>query len=740
MSRHERKRRRARSKGGPGRFIFLTLGVAFLVVAGGICGVVAWGISVYDDGPNLSELKPLSKGAVSTVYASDGKTKLGTIQYDVLRTPLPASQIPDVMRNATVAIEDKRFFQHSGVDYEGVARAAFKNVTTGKTAQGGSTLEMQLIRNLYQPDTSKTIERKIREAKLADQLEKKHPGVTGKDWILNKYLNVVPYGTVGGQEAIGVAGAARVFFDKKASQLTLPQAALLAGLPQAPSEYNPFTDKKIAKVRRNQVLKAMYKQHFISYADAIAAMKAPLGTKRNSYYKQRHEAYFFDYVKQQLINTYGAARVTRGGMKIYTTIDLKMQKLARHSIYNRLNQPGDPSAAIVSIDPHTGYIRAMASSGKYAESKFNLATQARRQPGSTFKVMVLMTALRQNIDINKTTYDSKPLDFFDAQTGTQIKVTTDDHSYSGRTTLFEGLVKSDNTVYQQLDLDMGPQNVRKTAYDMGITSHLDAYPAEGLGGLTHGVTPLEMTRAYTTINTGGWRIRPVSVKKVVFPGGKVDKRMAEQHRTKIFTDGQTAEARSAMEANVARGTGTAAQLSGCQAAGKTGTTSNFTDAWFDGFTPNLTTAVWVGYPKETTSMTDVPGYGTMFGGDAPAEIWHDFMQEAAVPTCGTWAPIKEPFSGHEYLGHYATSGAPGGGDDPEAKDDGQSTDGNGDSTDTTGDTTGAGGNDQYAAPPQGEPKVPDPPKTPSVPDTGNGGGGNGDGGGANDGGGTGTNR
>jgi len=721
MSHRQRISRQARNKPGPGRFIFLTIGLFATVGLLAACGAVAWVLSVSASAPDLRELKPAKKGAVSIVYAADGSI-LARLSSDVLRTPLKQAQIPELMKEATVAVEDKRFYKHDGVDYEGVIRAAIKNVTTGKTVQGGSTLEMQLIRNLYGQSNKKTIERKIREAKLAQELEKEHPGRKGKEWILATYLNDVPYGTVNGKEAIGIAAASRVFFDKAAKDLTLPEAALLAGLPQAPSEYNPFDNANAARTRRNDVLQRMADQKLITRSEAAKASQAKLGVVANNFYKKRHEAYFVDYVKSELVKEYGRRRVEQGGLKIYTTINRKLQNVARSAIRSRLPYPDDPSAALVSIDPRNGHIKAMASSSKYTQSKFNLASQARRQPGSTFKVIVLMAALRQGVDINETTYDSKPLDFFDSGTGTQIKVSTDDHSYSGATTLFEGLVKSDNTVYQQLDLDVGPREVTKTAHDMGISSHLDSYPAEGLGGLTVGVTPLEMTRAYTTINTGGYRIKPVAITKVVFPGGRVDEKIGRPGRKKIFTDGQAAEARKAMEANVQRGTGTNAQI-GCPAAGKTGTTSSFTDAWFDGFTPNLNTAVWVGYPNATTSMTNVNGYGTMFGGDAPALIWHDFMQTATAGDCGDWKPVTEPFESHPFFGHYASTGAPGGGEDPNAT----YTDQNGDSTDTGNgnDTTKKNGDtnlnpDAYAGPKQPQPDVkpsPDPPPEQTVPDT-----------------------
>ena len=629
---------------------------AFIAVLGGF-GYLA---SVASSAPKLSELKPSEQGATSTVYAVDG-TRLGFIQGDVLRTPIDEAAMTDEMRNATVAIEDRRFFKHNGVDYEGVVRAAVKNVSSGATVQGGSTLTMQLVRNLFKGNKERTITRKIREAKLATDLESKHPGAAGKRWILTEYLNNVPYGTVGGQTAVGVGAAARVFFDKPANKLTLAESALLAGLPQAPSQYNPFLAPELARQRRNQVLNQMADEGYISEAQKVSAQQQPLGVKGNSYYAQRREGYFFDYVRNELINRYGAERVRAGGMKVYTTVDLKLQQAARNAIAGQLGYPGAPSSAVVSIDPESGYIKAMASSGDYSASKFNLASQGKRQPGSTFKVMVMMAALRQGVDINKVTYESKPLKFVDKATGTPIDVQTDDHAYGGATTIFDGLVRSDNTVFQQLDLDVGPEAVRKAAYDMGITSHLDAYPAEGLGGLTNGVSPLEMTRAYVTVNNGGWRIRPVAIKKVEFADGTVDRSLGRRDRVKVFTDGQTHEAVKAMEANVQGGTGTGAAL-GCPTAGKTGTTSNFTDAWFDGFTTSLNTAVWVGFPDAAISTG-------MFGGQAPASIFHDFMQVAMEGrACDPFPDPKEPFVAQEFLGTYATEGAPGDAVDPLAKD------------------------------------------------------------------------
>jgi penicillin-binding protein 1A len=634
---------------------FLTLGVLAACLAIGGLAAAGWVIGIMASAPPLDSIKPVEQGSASVVYAADHQ-RLGFITADTLRTPIPREAIPTNIRNATVAIEDRRFYSHKGVDVEGVFRAAMKNLSSRRRVEGGSTLTMQLIKNLYDPGKQRTFTRKVREAKLAQELESEHPGIDGKRWILDRYLNSVPYGTMGGQTAVGIQAASRMYFGKAASRLTLPEAALLAGLPQAPSLYNPFRDEKRALQRRNEVLRAMARGGYITDETAQEAMDSPLQVRDSRYYTERRESYFFDYVKDQLIKRYGLAKVRKGGLRVYTTIDLRLQKLARQAIANRLANPADPAAALVSIDPTNGHILAMASSQKYANSKFNLAAQGKRQPGSTFKVMALMAALRQGVDPRSTTYTSRRLLFKDKEWG-PIDVQTDDHVYRGRETLFEALVHSDNTVYMQLGLDLGPKEVRQAAYDMGITSHLDLYPSMVLGGLTRGVSPLEMTRAYMTINTGGYRVRPVAVTKVVFPDGRVDTSLAHQERKKVFTDGQTAEAIKAMEANVQRGTGTAAQI-GCPSAGKTGTTSNFTDAWFDGFTTGLNTTVWVGYPKSTASMTSVPPYGEMFGGTAPALIWHDFMQTASKGRCKPFPKPQEAFKASPFFGRFSRGGTP----------------------------------------------------------------------------------
>src|SRR4051794_21869398 len=296
MSRRERQRRRKHRSGGSSRVAFLTLGVLSACVAIGALAVAGWVIGMMASAPELSTIKPVEQGAASVVYAADHQ-RLGFITADTRRPPIGRGATPVTVRNATVAVEDRRFYSHKGVDVEGVFRAAVKNISSRRTVEGGSTLTMQLIKNLYDPGQKRTFTRKVREAKLAQELENEHPGIEGKRWILDRYLNSVPYGTIGGQTAVGVQAAARMYFAKPASRLTLSEAALLAGLPQAPSLYNPFRDEQRALSRRNEVLRAMARAHYVSRETAQQAIDSPLKVVDSRYYTQRRESYFFDYVK-----------------------------------------------------------------------------------------------------------------------------------------------------------------------------------------------------------------------------------------------------------------------------------------------------------------------------------------------------------------------------------------------------------------------------------------------------------
>ncbi|HTE59439.1 MAG TPA: transglycosylase domain-containing protein, partial [Solirubrobacteraceae bacterium] len=356
MTHAQRTRRRRRGSGGPRNKAFLALMVAGIVIVLAGLGGVGYIVSIAASAPPLSSLKPKATAENTRVFAADGRP-LGFIQADDLHLPLRSSDIPQVVKDATIAIEDERFYKHKGVDYEGLVRAAFKNVTSGQKLQGGSTITMQLARSLY-ISNERTYTRKIREAKLAEELEDEH----SKEWILEKYLDSIPYGTVGGQSAIGIKAAARIYFSKNLKDLNVQQAALLAGLPQAPSDYSPTRSRNAAKTRRNEVLRKMEELGMITPAEADAAVASKLGLKRSSYFSKRREEYFFDYVKDQLFREYGAQTVRAGGMKVFTTIDLRKQAEARDTISDHLAGVG-PSSAIVTIDPRNGYIEAMASSG-----------------------------------------------------------------------------------------------------------------------------------------------------------------------------------------------------------------------------------------------------------------------------------------------------------------------------------------------------------------------------------------
>ncbi|HZO60875.1 MAG TPA: transglycosylase domain-containing protein [Solirubrobacterales bacterium] len=640
-----RARQRHRRRHRPSK---LLLGVVVLLAIGGIAALSGAGyvLSVAASAPALETLKPIDQGTSSVVFAADG-SRLGYIQSDEIRTPIPLQRIPESMQAATIAIEDERYYEHGGVDYEGIVRAAFKNLEAGKAVEGGSTITMQLVRNLY-VGRERTLERKIREARLAEELEDQH----SKRWILQSYLNSVPYGTVDGQTAVGVQAAAQTFFDKPAKDLTLEESALLAGLPQAPSRLNPFQNKRDALERRNKVLSKMAELGYITHARAQEARRAKLGVRRGDLYIKIREPFFFDFVKQQLIDKFGVNTVRKGGLKIYTTIDPKLQTAGRNAIDSTLNYAGDPSSAVVAIDPRTGYIKAMASSSKYKHNQYNLAAQGHRQPGSAFKTFVLTTAVKRGVNPYSTSYVSRPLDLQTRDYG-PWKVQTYDQSYSGSMNVARATLKSDNTVYAQLDLDLGPQSVADTAKEMGITTKLDGYPAEGLGGLKRGVSPLEMANAYATLASGGIRNKPIAILRVKFPDGDVEE-LGKPKRERVFSDAVAYEVTKILKQNVTQGTGTRANIN-CPSAGKTGTTDNFNDAWYDGFTPHLATAVWVGYPDALKEMRSVHGI-SVAGGTFPAMIWNKFMQVAKGKNCSDFPRPKSTISWSPFFGKYSKGG------------------------------------------------------------------------------------
>jgi penicillin-binding protein 1A len=396
----------------------------------------------------------------------------------------------------------------------------------------------------------------------------------------------------------------------------------------------------------------------------MTAEESGLGLDVSDDYFKHRQPYFFDYVENELISEYGVNTVRRGGLEVQTTIDPDLQQVGLEAMGSALPYSTDPSSALVSIDPRNGEIRAMVSSSHYAQSQFNLAAQGHRQPGSAFKAFVLTTAIKQGIDPYSTYYTSKPLDLNLPRWG-HWEVHTADEGYQGTINLQQATVSSDNTVFAQLDLDVGPKSVAQTAKSMGITTPLDGIPAEGIGGLRLGVTPLELTDAYATLASGGVHHDPVSVEKVTFPSGKVDHPQAAKPK-RVLPAPVAYEVTKLLHDNITEGTGTAAYTGCAGQAGKTGTTDEYTDAWFSGYQPNLATAVWVGYPESNdVSMSSVHGI-TVFGGTFPAEIWHSLYSNAGVP-CEEFEAPEKSISWAPYYGHFTqaspsdSSAAAGGG-------------------------------------------------------------------------------
>jgi penicillin-binding protein 1A len=701
----QRTRRRHRHRADIGGKLLLAAGVLFAFLAIAVIAVASWVMDVADEAPSLSTCKPVSRGGNSTIYAADG-TKLGAIASSEARDPVSIERVPKTLRRATVAIEDERFYEHGGVDPEGILRAALSDLEAGEVVEGGSTITQQLVRKLCIPNPERTLERKIIEAKLAIEYNERHP----RREILGSYLNVATYGTVEGATAVGVGAASRIYFSKAVWKLDLRRAALLAGLPQAPSEYNPILHPRAAKGRRNEVLRQMAELGYISRERAAAASRRGLGLDPSGDYFEHREPYFFDYVERLLIEEYGADTVRRGGLEVHTTVDLDLQRIGLEAMRSTLPYSTDPAAALVSIDPRNGQIRAMVSSASYENSQFNLAAQGHRQPGSAFKTFVLTTAIKQGIDPYSTYYTSQPLSL-DLPKWGHWEVSTADEGYQGTVNLQQATVSSDNTVFAQLELDVGPESVAQTAKSMGIVSELDGIPAEGIGGLRVGVSPLELTDAYATLAAGGIHRAPVAITRVVFPGGGVDRPQRPRPK-RVLTEPIAWEVTRLLHDNITEGTGTGA-YTGCSGqAGKTGTTDEYTDAWFAGYQPNLATAVWVGYPESNDiSMSSVHGI-IVFGGTFPAEIWNSLYVEGGIP-CEEFTEPEGEVNWAPYYGRF-TAASPSDSTAPDGREEGTG------EPDPPG-TDAVGGYDPGAyAPGAGQEPAPVPPGPPNEGGVGSG--------------------
>ncbi|HYM64467.1 MAG TPA: transglycosylase domain-containing protein, partial [Gaiellaceae bacterium] len=446
----------------------------------------------------IPKLDPANQAANLTqdgyVYASDGKTILAVLRGEESRVIVTSDQIAPVAKQAIVAVEDRRYWEHRGVDVRGIARAVWSDLRHKEVVQGGSTITQQFVKNTV-TENDRTISRKLKEAALAWQLERRW----SKDRILTAYLNTIFFGN----GAYGIQMAARVYFDKPARDLALAEAALLAGIPANPSAYDPVTNPATARARRDTVLGLMRTQGLVTRADYEQALEVPLPRPEDVRLPgaQRPAQYFAEYVKQQLIPYYGSGKVFGGGLRVQTSIDLELQNLARDAIGKWLPDPKGPAAALVAIDPRDGRVLAMVGGNSYRKSQFNLAVQGERQSGSSFKPFVLAAALAQGIS-PVTSFTSRPTLI---NLGDKLwSVHNYEGSYLGTIDLTKATVFSDNSVYAQLTAQVGPRNVARMAHALGINSRLNDYFGIGLG--IEAVNPLEMARAFSTFANNGARV------------------------------------------------------------------------------------------------------------------------------------------------------------------------------------------------------------------------------------------
>jgi penicillin-binding protein 1A len=599
---------------------------------------------------DLNTLRPVEIGANSFVYAYDGSL-LGSIPAERNREPVSNAQMSKWLPRATVAVEDRRFWQHGGVDYVGIARAAWNDISAGKVVEGGSTITQQLVRNLY-TGQEKTFTRKIKEACLAIKLAQKWP----KQKVLDEYLNTVYYGN----HAYGVEAAAQTYFSKHASQLTLLQSALLAGLPQAPSDYDPYHNPQAALDRRDEVLRAMLTNQSITLAQYNSAIRSnSLDLHAGRIYTSIKQPYFFSYVIDALDHAYGSNTVRQGGLKVYTTIDPRLQRLANKAIRDILPYKTDPASAIVSVEPGTGAIRAMTAVVRSSGNQFNLVAQSARQAGSTFKTFVLASAIEQGINPDATYYTSAP---FTCSIGpwcqTPWQVHTYDNSYRGSISITSGTLASDNSVYAQLTLDVGPRYVWQMAHRLGVHLSPDKPVASiGLGSLA--VSPLDMAAAYATFAAMGTYAKPMAITKVILPGGHEDKDSGwgKPQTKRVVSQAVAWKVTDILRQNALYGTGAGSGDGIHVNAGKTGTTENHADAWFDGYTRQLSTVVWMGYPKGEIPMLDVHGQAVA-GATFPVPIWHEYMAAALYhhKVLGFELPDKYPTYHYVTRGNYGSLG------------------------------------------------------------------------------------
>ena len=622
------------------RFIgAMSAAIAVLVTVAGLAGVGATTVrnaTAYKGLPDV-ELRPLAQR--SRMVAADGSV-IATL-YEEDREPVPLQSIPPLVRKAVIAVEDRAFYEHNGVSVRGLLRAMKRNTTAGGMAQGGSTITQQLVKNSILT-SERSYDRKAKEAVLAFRMEKK----LSKQQILERYLNTVYFG----QGAYGVASAAQRYFGKPLDQVTSAEAALLAGLIASPDSYDPIRRPDASKARRAHALARMRTEGIITPEQEAADAQTPLPTTINRIDAQPDD-YFAEEVRRQLLadKRLGetpqdrSAMVFKGGITVETTLDPALQAAAEQAVAGNL-PPSEFTASLVTIDPATGDVKALVGGPNFGEAKYNLATQGRRQAGSSMKTVALAAWIADGRSpedlVDATAPCSFPID------GPEGVWNVDNYDGgSGQvliTSLREATVKSSNCAYARVSLALGPQKIVEMAKKLGMSQPLPEYPSVVLG--TGEVSPLEMATMYATLAADGVRRPPVFIKRVVGPDGGVilenkpgEEQVLEPQVARTVTD--------VLRGVVDRGTGQRAKL-GRPVAGKTGTAQEWRDAWFAGFTPQLATAVWMGHPKGQISMKGVGGVNVT-GGSFPAQIWKAFMEPATgllpvvdfgLPDPAAWPP------------------------------------------------------------------------------------------------------
>ena len=613
------------------RLALILLGLSLLALVSTVFGMM---ISVASDLPALENRAEYRAAKNSRLLADNGST-IARLTGNHNRILLTEPEISQNIQNAVVAIEDRRYYQHGGVDYKGIARAFLQDVLHKTPTQGGSTITEQFVKNALSAQRHRSVFQKLREAALAYHLERKW----SKQKILTEYLNTVYFGN----GAYGVESAVRTYFGGAteeqqsaaigrhwASDVTPAQAALLAGMIASPSTYDPVEHPRLARERRNLVLRRMLQQHMLSRQDYQQAVVTALPTEGEVHPPRpdSQQPYFSSWLTQQLVDRYRPGVVFGGGLKIKTTLDPHLQAAAEQAV-GRLAGVG-PSASLVAIQNKTGEIKAMVGGDDYLRTPFNLATDGHRQPGSAFKPFTLVGALEQGVSPDAV-FSSRPKVFpVPGSKQEKFVVHNFEDSYLGSASLRSATAYSDNSVFAELGLRVGTRKIARLAQKMGIRTRVSHNPAMILGGLKRGLTPLELAYAYSTIANKGVRVSgtlapgdegPVAIENV--KGAGVDD-VNHRRTQRVFPASVGDTAQQLLSGVITSGTGKAAAISE-PAAGKTGTTENYGDAWFVGFDKDLTVAVWVGYPNKLQPMKTEFHGGPVEGGTYPAEIWHDLM-------------------------------------------------------------------------------------------------------------------